>query len=128
MIFLCGASTMKTLQIGIMSREKFQGHVTEIAAGRYIPKKNDPKIWFSSIKSLSEVLNENNMKLLKIIDEQKPESIKELATICKRQPGNLSRTLNTMARYGIIEMKKIGKTSKPIAKALAFNIQYSATR
>ncbi|MDF1931616.1 MarR family transcriptional regulator [Legionella pneumophila] len=65
------------------------------------------------------------MKLLKIIDEQKPKSIKELATLSKRQPGNLSRTLNTMARYGIIEMKKIGKSSKPIVKALDFNIQYS---
>lgn len=108
-----------------MSREKFQRHVTEIAAGRYFPEKNEPKIWFNSIKSLSEVLNENNMKLLKIIDEQKPESIKELAALSKRQPGNLSRTLNTMARYGIIEMKKIGKSSKPVAKALDFNIQYS---
>lgn len=119
---------MKTLQIGIMSREKFQRHVTEIAAGCYIPKKNEPKIWFSSIKSLCEVLNENNMRLLKIIDEQKPESIKELAVLSKRQPGNLSRTLNLMARYGIIEMKRIGKCSKPITKALDFNIQYSATR
>lgn len=116
---------MKTLQVGIMSREQFQSRVIEIAAGRYIPKKTEPKIWFSSIKSLCEVLNENNMRLLKIIDEQKPESIKELAALCKRHPGNLSRTLNTMARYGIIEMKKIGKSSKPIAKALDFNIQYS---
>ncbi|HHW4738502.1 TPA: MarR family transcriptional regulator, partial [Legionella pneumophila] len=80
----------------------------------------------SSIESLSEVLNENNMRLLKIIDEQKPESIKELAALSKCEPGNLSRTLSTMARYGIIEMKKIGKISKPIAKALDFNIQYSA--
>jgi predicted transcriptional regulator len=116
---------MKKLQVGIMSREKFQSRAIEIAAGRYIPKKNEPKIWFSSIKSLCEVLNENNMRLLKIIDEQKPESIKELAALSKREPGNLSRTLNTMARYGIIEMKKIGKNSKPIAKALDFNIQYS---
>ncbi len=46
--------------------------------------------------------------------------------MAKRQPGNLSRTLNTMARYGIIEIEKIGKNSKPVAKALDFNIQYSA--
>ena len=65
------------------------------------------------------------MKLLKIIDEQKPSSIKELAIMTKRQPGNLSRTLNNMARYGIIEIEKIGKKAKPIAKALDFNIQYS---
>ncbi len=117
---------MKKLQVGIMSRDKFQSRAIEIASGRYKPKKNEPKIWFSSIKSLCEVLNENNMRLLKIIDEQKPQSIKELATLSKREPGNLSRTLNTMARYGIIEMKKIGKSSRPIAKALDFNIQYSA--
>ncbi|ETO93466.1 MarR family transcriptional regulator [Legionella oakridgensis] len=117
---------MKTLQVGIMSRDKFQSRTIEIASGRYKPKKNEPKIWFSSIKSLCEVLNENNMRLLKIIDEQKPESIKELAALSKREPGNLSRTLSTMARYGIIEMKKVGKNSKPIAKALDFNIQYSA--
>lgn len=117
---------MKTLQVGIMSRDKFQSRIIEIASGRYKPKKNEPKIWFSSIKSLCEVLNENNMRLLQIIDEQKPESIKELAALSKREPSNLSRTLNTMARYGIIEMKKNGKNSKPIAKALDFNIQYSA--
>ncbi|HAT5028063.1 TPA: MarR family transcriptional regulator, partial [Legionella pneumophila] len=112
---------MKKLQVGIMSRNKFQSRAIEIACGRYKPKKNEPKIWFSSIESLSEVLNENNMRLLKIIDEQKPESIKELAALSKCEPGNLSRTLSTMARYGIIEMKKIGKISKPIAKALDFN-------
>ncbi|KTD64253.1 hypothetical protein Lsan_0948 [Legionella santicrucis] len=49
------------------------------------------------------------MRLLKIIDEQKPESIKELAILSKRELSNLSRALNTMARYRIIEMKKIGK-------------------
>ncbi|HAT7074193.1 TPA: MarR family transcriptional regulator [Legionella pneumophila] len=116
---------MKTLQIGIMPRDKFQSRTIEIASGHYKPKKNEPKIWFSSIKSVCEVLNENNMKLLKIIAEQKPESIKELAVLSKRESSNLSRTLNTMARYGIIEMQKIGKNSKPIAKALDFNIQYS---
>ncbi|HAT1822259.1 TPA: transcriptional regulator [Legionella pneumophila] len=117
---------MKTLQVGIMSRDKFQRRAIEVASGRYKPKKNEPKIWFSSIKSLCEVLNENNMRLLKIIDEKKPESIKELAALSKREPGNLSHTLSTMVRYGIIEMKKIGKNSKPIAKVLDFNIQYSA--
>lgn len=97
-----------------------------IASGQYVPKKNEPKIWFSSIKSLSEVLSENNLRLLRIIDEEKPSSIKELADITQRQPSNLSRTLKTMERYGIIEFKKCGKNSRPIAKALEFNIEYNA--
>ena len=117
---------MKVIQVGIMSREQFQKRTIEIASGHYKPHKNEPKIWFSSIKSLSELLNENNMRLLKIISELKPESIKELSAIVNRKPSNLSRTLATMARYGIIEMKRNGKNSKPVTKALSFNIQYRA--
>jgi predicted transcriptional regulator len=97
-----------------------------LALDCYIPKKNEPKIWFSSIKSLGEVLSENNLRLLRIIDEEQPSSIKELAEITHRQPSNLSRTLRTMERYGIIEFKKSGKNSRPIAKALGFNIEYNA--
>lgn len=117
---------MKKLQVGIMSRNKFQSRAIDIACGRYKPKKNEPKIWFNSLESLCEVLNEKNMELLKIIDELKPESIDELAILSKREPGHLVLMLSLMARYGIIEMKRIGKNSKPIAKALDFNIQYSA--
>ena len=51
---------------------------------------------------------------------------KELAGITHRQPGNLGRTLKTMERYGIIELQKVGKNSRPIAKALGFNIEYNA--
>lgn len=117
---------MKTLKVGIMSRENFQKRLIEIASGRYKLKKNEPKIWFSSIKSLSEVLSENNLRLLRVINEEKPSSIKELAEITSRQPGNLSRTLKTMERYGIIEFKKNGKNSRPVAMALGFNIEYNA--
>ena len=116
---------MKIIKVGIMSREHFQKRLIDISSGQYLPKKNEPKIWFSSIKSLGEVLSENNLRLLKIIDEKKPSSIKELAGITHRQPSNLSRTLKLMERYGIIEFKKSGKYARPIAKALGFNIQYT---
>ncbi len=72
---------MKTLKVGIMSREKFQKRILSIANGSYIPKKHEPKIWFSSIKSLSEVLSENNIRLLGIINTMHPTSIQELARI-----------------------------------------------
>ena len=121
-----GVIKMKIIKVGIMPRDHFQKRLLDIASGFYMPKKNEPQIWFSSIKSLGEVLSENNLRLLRIIDEEKPASIKELAEITHRQPGNLSRTLRTMERYGIIEFKKNGKNSRPIAKAIGFNIEYNA--
>ena len=68
------------LNVGIMPREQFQQRVLAIAAGRYTPQQGEPKIWFSSMKSLSEVLSDNNMRLLKMIEEKQPENLTALAT------------------------------------------------
>lgn len=117
---------MKPMKVGIMSREAYQKRVIDIAAGRYKPKRGEPKIWFHSLRSLSEVLNENNVELLRLMSEQQPESIKELAEISGRKQSNLSRTLNTMAQYGIVEMRRHNKTVQPVVKAMDFNISYHA--
>ena len=112
------------LNVGIMPREQFQQRLLDIAAGRYKPTKEEPKIWFSSMKSLSEVLSDNNMRLLKMIEENQPETLKELATLSGRQTSNLSRTLKTMERYGIVELCRQNRSVRPVVKATAFNIRY----
>ena len=117
---------MKTLKVGIISKEAYRKRVMDIATGRYTPRRGEPKVWFHSLKSLSEVLSENNIELLRLMAEQHPESISELAELSGRKQSNLSRTLNTMAQYGIVEMKRHNKTVQPIAKALDFNIVYQA--
>lgn len=70
---------MKKLKVGIMPSDKFQQRVLDIAAGRYKPSPDEPKIWFSSLKSLGEVLDENNIRLLALIEKAKPASPNELA-------------------------------------------------
>lgn len=117
---------MNKLKIGIMPTDKFHQRVIDIAAGRYVPKRGEPKIWFSSMKSLAEVLSDNNRALLKIIAESKPENIKELAEISGRQPSNLSRTLRTFERYGFVEMVAGKRSKKPVAKAVDFDISIPA--
>lgn len=117
---------MNALKIGIMPRHQFQKRMLNIAAGHLKPKRGEPKIWFSSIKSFSEVLSDNNIRLLKLIKEHHPETLKELAELSGRKSSNLSRTLKTMERYGIVELRKKAKTVQPIVKATAFNIQYAA--
>jgi len=119
---------MKTLKIGIMPKEQYQKRVVNIAAGKYKPKSGEPKIWFSSMKSMAEVLSDNNIRLLRLIADKEPDSIKSLAEISGRKPGNLSRTLHTMERYGIVDLKKSSdsKQIKPVAKATQFSIQTMA--
>lgn len=117
---------MKTVKIGVMPEDKLRQYMLDIAAGRIVPKRGTPKIWFHSIKSLAEVLSDNNRALLKIIADEEPETIKELAQLSGRQPSNLGRTLKTFERYGFIKMEKTARTKKPIAKAIDFDIMVSA--
>lgn len=115
---------MKTLKIGVMPREQFQRRALLIASGTLKLAKDEPKVWFNSIKSLSQVLSEQNMLLLKLIHEHQPKTLMELAELSGRHRGNLSRTLKTMERYGIVELQRQQHTIRPIAKASQFNIYY----
>ena len=117
---------MKTIKIGVMPEKKFRLYMLDIAAGRTVPKRGSPKIWFHSMKSLAEVLSDNNRALLKIIADKEPETIKELAEISGRQPSNLGRTLKTFEHYGFIKMVKKSRSKKPIAKAINFDIMLTA--
>lgn len=94
----------KVLKVGIISRENYRERTIAIARGKYKPKKQEPKIWFESIKSMSQILSHENQELLKIILEQKPGSLIELEELSHRKKSNLSRTLKTLERYGIVEL------------------------
>lgn len=119
---------MKPLTIGILPQEKIRARTLAIARGEYRPKPGEPKIWFTSLRSLAEVLSEDNRALLKVIRETKPESVAALAQTTGRQPGNLSRTLSTMARYGFVELRKREGTlaKMPVVKAVDFRILATA--
>ena len=110
-----------------MSREDYQKRTVAIAKGEYVPKRGEPRVFFNSMKSLSEVLSDKNRELLKIIAEHEPETLSELSALSGRQPSNISRTLKTLERYGIVETRKNKRAKRPIVKALDFDIQLSAS-
>ncbi|MES2164982.1 MAG: transcriptional regulator [Pseudomonadota bacterium] len=113
---------MKPIFIGIMPQEKIRERVLAIARGIYKPKPNEPKVWFTSMKSLAEVLSDENRALLHVILETQPVSISALAEVTGRKPSNLSRTLKTMSNYGIVELKRERNQVRPVAKATEFRI------
>lgn len=117
---------MSKIMIGIMPQEKIRERMLAIAKGEYKPKASEPKIWFTSMKSLAEVLSDDNRALLKIIRESQPESITGLAELTGRKPGNLSRTLKTMSGYGLVEMKRENRHVRPVVKATEFQILAAA--
>ncbi len=55
------------------------------------------------------VLSTKNQLLLEIIRRAQPSSLKELATLSEREESNLSRTLRTLERFGLVELQKSEK-------------------
>lgn len=55
----------KTLTIGILSKADYIKRTIAIAKGEYKPKEDEPKVWFESIKSVVQVLSNENQELLK---------------------------------------------------------------
>ena len=96
---------MKQVKIGIMPLKEFQAYTKTIVTGKHKRKRGEPKIWFSSMASLAQVLSDQNRELLSLIAEQRPESITELAELSQRSQSNLTRTLKTMENYGLVKMK-----------------------
>ena len=114
----------KVMKVGIMSKDAFRKRTISIAKGEYTPKRGEPKVWFESVQSMAQVLSSSNQELLETILRHEPDSMKELAKVTGRSPGNLSRTLHNMQRYGIVELKKQKTTLKPIVKASGFRIEF----
>ncbi len=117
---------MKTIVIGVMPQEQIRARMIAIAKGDYKPRPGEPKIWFTSMKSVAEVLSDQNRALLKVIRETNPGSMSILAKTTGRQPGNLSRTLKTMSRYGLVHLQREKTHVRPVVKATAFRILAAA--
>ncbi len=73
---------------------------------------------------MSQVLSTKNVELLKLIEKKRPQSISELADLSGGKKSNLSRTLKTFAKYGIIDIEERQRTKVPITKATCFKIEY----
>jgi predicted transcriptional regulator len=63
-------------------------------------------VWFTSTESFAKVLSAGNRDLLRVIVEQAPGSLDALARITGRAKSNLSRTLRTMAGYGLVRLER----------------------
>jgi predicted transcriptional regulator len=95
---------LHTLRVGIAPYEKIKERTLAIAQGKHKPSSNEPKVWFSSMESLAQILSTRNKLLLELIVQANPQSMTELAEISGRHKSNLSRTLRTMEQYGLVKL------------------------
>ncbi len=97
---------MTTLRVGIASYEEMKARTMAVARGERRVSPGEPKVWFASTESFAKVLSAANRALLRVIAERSPGSLDELARITGKAKSNLSRTLKTMERYGLVRLER----------------------
>ena len=97
---------MTTLKVGIAGYDEMKARTMRIAKGEEKPAADDPKVWFTSMESFAQLLSSGNRELLRVIDEQSPGSLEELAQLTGRATPNVSRTLKKMESFGLVRMEK----------------------
>lgn len=121
---------MKALKIGIATQPELKARTLAIASGAYKPGGTDPKLWFTSLEGLAKVLSEPNRRLLDLIIRKEPRSMSELAELSGRAMSNLSRTIATMERYGLVHTHK-DRTGKTVIRvpyqSIAVEVPIAAT-
>jgi predicted transcriptional regulator len=92
--------------VGIASYDEMKARTMAVARGERRIAPDEPKVWFTSTESFAKVLSAGNRELLRVIAERAPESLNELASITGKAKSNLSRTLKTMAGYGLVRLER----------------------
>lgn len=113
---------MKAL-IGIMPDQMFRQRIMAVVKGEYVPEENAPKIWFTSLLALGQILSNENIELLRMMAREKPESLSELARLSGRHISNLSTTMKTLEGYGFAKKVKSKNTIMPVAVFTDFEIR-----
>jgi predicted transcriptional regulator len=102
------------LKIGIASAAFLKARTIAIAEGKQRRRPGEPRVWFTSINSVAQVLSEPNRALLELIRKSKPATMTDLAELSGRKESNVSRTLRTMENYGLVRLTRAGRTVRPV--------------
>jgi predicted transcriptional regulator len=113
---------MTSLKVGIATYDEMKALTLAVARGERKLAPEEPRVWFPSTESFAKVLSARNRDLLRIIAEKAPGSLDELAELAGRKKSNLSRTLKTMANYGLVRLER-GPRGRIAAKVVHDRIE-----
>lgn len=79
---------------------------------------------------LSALSSPGNLDLLRVIHRERPDSVSRLAALTGRAQSNVSRSLQQLARHGLVRLIREGKEVRPepAASGLAIDLMAGTYR
>lgn len=107
---------VKKIDIGIKglkeSLKDFAKTWKKLEAGKKV--KREEGIYFDSIDTMRAVLTNKRLQILKVIREQKPSSVYELAKILGRDLKNVNQDLKLLSDIGLVTLERIETDKKRV--------------
>jgi predicted transcriptional regulator len=97
---------MTTLKVGFANHEQMKARTMAVAHGERHVSTDEPKVWVTSTKSFAKALSARNRELLRVVSEEAPGSLDELARMTGKAKCNLSRPPRTMEGYRLVRLER----------------------
>ncbi len=106
---------IKKVKIGIKPLEGVlsdaKAVMKRIERGEKVQK--DTGVYFTSLEAFRKALTPKRLELLRVIKNEKPGSLRELAELTKRDVKNVSDDVKHLEQAGLIERREKGRATKP---------------
>ncbi|WP_436323766.1 transcriptional regulator [Vibrio cidicii] len=109
-------------RIGISSEELIRKYMLNVAAGKINHVEDMPNIWFASLTELSQVLTNDNIKLLNMISHERKNSLVKLAKITDRSVEELSISIEKLTSKGFVRIDRCGNEERLTTIYTSFEI------
>ncbi|WP_254525286.1 transcriptional regulator [Natrinema caseinilyticum] len=80
---------------------------------------------FEEFDDIDRLMRTSNLELIESIVEDRPDSIRQLATVVDRDYREVHRNLKELESLGVVEFEKEGQSKKPILRGGVDNIKLS---
>ena len=107
----------------IMSHRELREQMRTVARGQKAPPADAAQPTFESADVLLRLLTPENRELLKVIRDERPQSVADLARLTRRASPNPLRTLAKLEAIGLIEMQTAGKRKIPVTRVRKLRVE-----
>ncbi|EDL53495.1 TPA: transcriptional regulator [Vibrio parahaemolyticus] len=109
-------------RIGIASEELVRKYILDISGGKIKHVEGMPNIWFTSLTELSQVLTNDNIKLLNMLSHERSNSVVKLAEITDRSVEELSISIESLISKGFVRIDRCGYEDRLTSTYTSFEI------
>ncbi|MFH4510091.1 transcriptional regulator [Vibrio alginolyticus] len=109
-------------RIGIASEELVRKYILDVAVGKLNHVDDMPQFWFASLTELSQVLTNDNIKLLNMMAYERPNSVGKLSEITGRSVEELEASIEKLTSKGFSRIEICGNEVRLTAMYTSFEI------